>query len=246
MPSRFCRTARTLLLGAALALPAVSARAAPGCPATAAPVRINLSLPPPVLDNSLPRAAIQLKSPHSHGGHTVGLYIGTLKSSLAIDFRTLTMPGRSCVAVAGATINLGIADRRIYLAQEWPAGSCPYRAILEHERKHQAADDRALKNGAQAMRAEIGAAIGSLGPLLVPSSAEKSARQRLFDAVNSAFHAGTARLLLDQGRLQQEVDAGFEYARLTASCSEFEFQASPYAPLPPKGADDPPLLPGLR
>jgi hypothetical protein len=233
-----------ILVAAFAALLARPAVAAGGC-ASPPPIWINLSLPSPVLDNSRTRAEIQQKAPQSHGGHTVGLYVGTLKTSVQVGFQIVSRAGQSCVAVSVVTVNLGVADRHIYLAHEWPPGSCPYRAILDHERKHQAADDKALRGAAQAIRDEIAKTVASIGSLVVPPSGAKAAQQRLNDAVTGAYRMGTARLLLDQGRRQQAVDAGFEYARLTASCSEFGNGYTPYTPLPPKGADQP-LLPGLR
>lgn len=234
--------AALLVAGALHPLPA----GAVGCDAVTPPIWTNLSLPAPYLDNSQPQAAIQRRAPQSHGGHTIGLYVGTLKSAVQTGFRITTTAGRSCVIVAVVTVNLGVADRRIYLAHEWAPGSCPYRAILEHERKHQAADDRAMRDAAQAMRGNIARTVAAIGPLLVPRSQEKTAQQRLSDAIERTFQADATRLLIEDQRLQRAVDAGFEYARLTSSCSEFGRGYDPYAPLPPKGAAERPLLPPLR
>lgn len=246
MPSMPPRPSWSLVLLAA-ALPALAppALAAPRCAAPSPPVWANVSLPQPVIDNSRWRAQIQQRAPRSHGGNTVGLYVGTLKSALRIGFSTATQGGEACVAVSVVTINLGVDDRRIYLAREWAPGSCPYHAILDHERRHQAADDKAVSAAVRAMRAAIGKTVASIGPLEVPQSQAAVARERLSDAVNAAFRSKQVHLLVDQQRLQRAVDAGFEYARLTASCPEFVNRYDPYTPLAPKGADTP-LLPQLR
>lgn len=235
-----CGIAVAFLFG--LARPCVAAQ----CVVSPPVVRINVFLPDPVLDNSEPQAAIQRRAPQSHSGHTVGLYVGALKHRIETESHFVGNPRQVCVNVAAVTVNLGVADRRIYLAREWPPGSCPYSAILGHERKHQAADDTALRQAAWAIRDAIIKKVAAVGPLAVPRPQQEAAAQRLSDAVGATFQAQVTRLGEEERRLQRAVDAGFEYARLTASCPEFSSRVELLTPLPPKGADEPPLLPGLR
>lgn len=203
----------------------VARAAALACTYTAPPVHVDVSVPEPVLDNSQPQRAIQALNPGYHGGRTIGLYSAEVAAKIETQFRSLGLRGGkaapACVYITAVDIRFVMPTRRIYVSSElWP-GTCPYTAVLDHERKHEATDDQAVRKHAPRIQGAIQNAVVNLGPLEVSAGEHEAAQARLTRTVQSAFDTAWAAFLAERGELQRQVDAGLEYARVTASCSDW-------------------------
>jgi hypothetical protein len=219
-----------LLLGAVaavalLALGIPRPAAAAGCEAKTPEVSINMPLQEPVVDSSLAQPALQQLSdqfvPGRHGGRTLGLYRSRLMTSYTTKMRITTSSDSVCISIASVQIVFTMPERRIYVAGEWKPGTCGYTAILEHERKHQAADDQVIREHLQRFRRAVESAVVKAGALAVPTAQSATAQDRLEKVVQAAVESEFQELTAEQKSMQQEVDAGLEYARVRASCSQF-------------------------
>ncbi len=56
---------------------------------------------------------------------------------------------------------------------------------------------------------------------MVPAAQRATAQDRLEKVVQAAVESELQELGAEQKRMQEEVDAGLEYARVRASCSQF-------------------------
>ena len=194
------------------------------CAHAAPSVRVNARIPDPVLDGSQPQRAIQaLASPGYHGGRTVGLYYAEMNAKLQTQFRSLSTSrvAPACVYITAVDLNIVMPARRIYVASELWEGTCPYTAVLGHERKHQAADDLVMSKHTPRLQQAIQDAVLEVGPLEVAASGRDAAHARLQKAVKSAFDKAWAAFQAERSELQRQVDAGLEYARVTASCPDW-------------------------
>ncbi len=219
-----------LLLGAvgvaafsALGIP--TSAAAANCEAATPEVSINMPLQDPVVDSSLAQPALQQLSdqfiPGRHGGHTLGLYRSRLMTSYTTKMRSAALSDSVCVSIVSVQIVFTMPERRIYVAGEWKPGTCGYTAILEHERKHQSADDQVIREHLQRFRRAVESAVAKAGALVVPAAQRATAQDRLEKVVQAAVESELQELGAEQKRMQEEVDAGLEYARVRASCSQF-------------------------
>ena len=203
--------------------PAVEA-AVPACTGASPAVHVDASLPEPILDNSQPQRAIQARAPAGyHGGRTVGLYQAEVAAKIQTRFRSVWVRNTSpaCLSVTAVEVGITMPMRRIYVASElWP-GTCQHNAILGHERKHQATDDQAIRKHAPRLQQAIQDALARLGPIQASADERGAAQARLERVVQSAFDRAWDAFQAERNDLQQQVDAGLEYARVTASCPDW-------------------------
>jgi hypothetical protein len=188
-------------------------------------VHVDVSVPPPVLDNSKPQRAIQALAPAYHAGRTVGLYSAEVEAKIQTRFRAFAL-GReraspACFVITAVDIGVVMPTRRIYVASEFWPGTCQHTAVLEHERKHEAADDVALRKHLPRLQQAIQDAVAHLGPLEASSGERDAAQARLGRPVQAAFDQAWQDFQAERNELQRQVDAGLEYARVTASCSDW-------------------------
>lgn len=194
------------------------------CTRAAPAVRVNVHMPDPILDSSQPQRAIQaLASPGYHGGRTVGLYYAEMSAKLQTQFRSqwLSRATPACVYVSAVDLDIAMPMRRIYVASELWQGTCPYSAVLGHERKHQAADDLVVSKHTPRLQQAIRDAILDVGQLDVSENGREAVQARLQRTVKSAFDKAWAAFQAERNELQRQVDAGLEYARVTASCPDW-------------------------
>ena len=202
-------------------LPSVEATV-PACGNVQPPVHVDTSLPEPILDNSQPQRAIQSLAPGYHGGRTIGLYSAEVEARIQTHFRSVGVKGASlaCLFVTGVDVDIVMPKRRIYVSSElWP-GTCPHTAVLEHERKHEATDDRAIRIHAPRIRQAIQDALKQV-PAQVSAEEHDAAQRRVDRVIRSAFDKAWVAFIADRSDLQRQVDAGLEYARVAASCPDW-------------------------
>jgi hypothetical protein len=186
-------------------------------------VRVDTSLPDPVLDNSRPQRTIQALAPGYHDGRTIGLYYSEIEAKIRTKFRSLA-PGRrspACLFITAVDVGIVMPKRQIYVASELLPGTCPHTAVLQHERKHEATDDHAVRKHAPRIETAIQDAVAKLGPLEVSANEHAAVQARLDEVLRSAFDKAWQAFLAERSDLQRQVDAGLEYARVTASCPDW-------------------------
>ncbi len=219
---------RRFLVSAALSLAflasdSASVSAAGNCRASAPLVAVDLDLAEPAVDNTLPQREIQAKSPGYHAGRSVGLYWAQVEAKLATHMRIGPALPRepACVSITAVDVHLWMPIRRIYVARELQPGGCTYSAVLAHERKHQATDDRVLQDNESRIRQAVERAAADAGGRLALPADRERAQADLTKAVQAAFNRVFDGLMSERSVLQARVDAGLEYQRVTVSCPDW-------------------------
>jgi hypothetical protein len=209
---------------AVLLTAAAPASAAGTCKANTPAVTVSVNLPEPVIDDTLPQREIQSLSPDYHGGRTVGLYSARIEAKSVSRMREVGLAldrAPACLSITAVDVHLTMPARRIYVSKELKPETCAYAAVLGHERKHQRTDDDALREHAQRIRQAIERAVIDAGPRQVLPADRERARAVLTEIVQAAFKKAFDALQSERTALQTRVDAGLEYARVTASCSDW-------------------------
>jgi len=134
----------------------------------------------------------------------IGLTVAELGFGLAISVRAESMAdGRFCAEIAAVEATLGYDDIDVYIASEYPHGSCQYNAILDHERLHVIVFQETLNRFFSRVEAALRHAADTAKPILVrdPDKATKkfqSALERvakpLFHQINAATDEGNGAL----------------------------------------------------
>ena len=214
------RRTLALCLGAAALIATASTRAQPACLAATPDVAVQLDLPSPTIDNSLPQPALQvLAGKRYHGGRTLGLYQVQLEASFNIQLAQHDAEAESCIAVDRVRLRIEMPRRTIYVVRARQPGTCAYDSVLAHERKHEATDNAVLRSEIPSLKRDIGAALRALpSARRVPLGDAASARESLMRAARAAIEREAKHLFDLRAARQAAIDTPQEYRRVRAAC----------------------------
>ena len=113
----------------------------PACIGTPEPLKVTVRFDKaePTVDISHSRAWIRNRSRNrDKKHHPVGLTEMRLSHRLSATFRICSVVGRKnhCVYLAKVSLEAGFPDTKLFIAREYPPGSCEYQAIYAHEAEH--------------------------------------------------------------------------------------------------------------
>lgn len=124
----------------------------------------------------------------------------------------------TCMVVQDVRSTIGYQNVKVYIANEFPFGSCAYNAIYEHELKHIAVNKTVLEKYADIIRQNL---IDQL-PIIGVSEQENMAyaEQTLRKKINDMVLQQLTAMREENAARQAEVDSEDEYARVAASCGD--------------------------
>ena len=138
------------------------------CPGGQARLRLAVVDPPPVLSTTEDVWTLQAASgaPHSATLRHLGLTTSRVEWQVELETRYSARAEREqpaaerdpkagsgvCAVPARITLRLVQTEHRIRIAREIPPGSCLFRAVEAHERRHAAANRATLQRAAEAAR----------------------------------------------------------------------------------------------
>lgn len=156
-----------------------------------------------------------------HTSGVGGLTVGSFRVTWATRPRTIQIEGSalSCIWVQSVDVTVDVVPT-VYVAREFPAGTCAHRVIWEHELKHVEVDRRVANEELPRLRRDIGRALlnlGALGPLAEADL--QAAIIRVVAHVDQAVSTRVAALNEVRRRRQQAIDSPREYDRIAGSCN---------------------------
>lgn len=201
----------------ALAAPAAAERR---CAAVEPAIRLDYAPSQPALD-TMPLAELRRMSRDGLGEHaqTLGLYKAELRSALRLEYTTRGDARTACIGLREVTIDIRLADRRIFLARELKRGGCRYDATLSHERQHARIDDTVFARELPALREAIARAAaenGAVGPF--PAAELQAHRDDIGERLQRVFRHELDRINALRQREQGAIDTPESYRREAARC----------------------------
>ncbi len=200
----------------------LSARAATArvCPASKPEVTLLLRLPEAVVDNSLTQPRLQeLSGKAYHDGRTMGLYRMELQYGIEAAVMAQESPAGLCQWIERVTVRVILSPRRIYVVRDRKPGTCPYDAVLVHERKHKAIDDEVFREYAPRLKRVLEAAIAGMPPELpIPASEEAANKMRLVAPLRQVFQTAIDDAMAERNARQTHLDNPGEYKRVGDAC----------------------------
>jgi hypothetical protein len=184
-------------------------------------VDVKIDFPPVKFSHS--RSISELGQISGRGHHR--RILGLMKP----DFRLRTLPksasmskgGQYCFWINGFEIELRYEEVEVYVAREYPEGSCQYDAIYAHEMQHVEVARRNLEIYAPRIRAalESGSVPTAQTPIIVASAA---AAARDIQAISNENVTPVYRAMLRDLRAAQAlVDSPASYASVFRKCSKW-------------------------
>jgi hypothetical protein len=232
---RFCAALSALLLLAGLLFAdSANAQNRPGWCNPEDPPRINIR--PESRDikydfsksmAQINRKDIDTKNPYSDDviSKAGGLMSGGIRTKKRFKIATRTQRRQSLACAWFDTITVRIMiEPTIYVAREFEKGSCPRRAILEHEHKHIRVDREIVNKYARKIGRAVKDYVDS-NPVYGPVRANRlnNLQQRMSDQLNRLVSTIGKRMERERGRRQQGIDTLEEYERVRAQCSESQW-----------------------
>lgn len=171
-----------------------------------------------------------------HPAKVGGLMSGEISVQTRMEVMQDRFPvrGAGCVHVSKIDVTLHIRPT-IYIAREFPRGTCRHEAIIAHEKKHVQTDMMVAQKYAGIIEARLSAQLKKNGysfgpyPLEKIPAVQKSLQESLIAAVNEQVEVMTQERM----GLQQGIDSLAEYDRVAAQCKGRENE--PVSPSHPAG-----------
>lgn len=209
------------LLAATLWLvPAIAAAQPVACPPGTPRIDVTVIDREPSVARNQPMAALAALS-NDPGLQSLGLTTVRLEWRNEFDSRIAAGADAVCAVVGAVRITLIHAEHRILIAREIPGRGCLYQEVLEHERRHVAANRALLRTAAAAARRALTAwAATAQARAATPDQAVAQLREGMRDALAPVF-AG-----IDEARTaaHRAIDTPEEYRRLWQSCATDQIQ----------------------
>lgn len=158
--------------------------------------------------------------------HVSGLMNGEILTEQSIRFLQETWARRShgCVYLDSIDVKITVKPV-IYVAREYKQGSCRYRSIVEHEKRHIAVDQQVAgkyrERIAQAITENMAAA-ATTGGAAVPVGAILVEQEKIRARFEGLLKRYNAEMSAERKTRQQGVDTLAEYERVRAQCPQDE------------------------
>lgn len=157
-------------------------------------------------------------------GHDVRA-IGLMKPDLVIETRPraqgLPMGQRFCFWLTGFDVKLRYRRVDVFVAREYPRGSCPYNAILEHEREHVRVAKQNLQEFAPRIRRALTSLLIPTGKEPVMVASAKHAQIEVKSISDELLQPIYKDMMASLKLAQKKVDTPMSYARVRSKCRDW-------------------------
>lgn len=153
------------------------------------------------------------------GGVVLGLTARSDEVRLQLRPLSLQLPdGRLCVWVADVQVTVGEPEMDVYVASNYPVGSCEYKVVLQHEKQHVAINQAVVKAYGPRIGTALRNAVHRMFPMVMARREElDQLPQRMLRAIEPAAHGMQAELQARNG----EIDTPENYRRTRELCSNW-------------------------
>jgi hypothetical protein len=153
---------------------------------------------------------------------TSGVTEGSIGMSVGLQLATATDTNSGEMCLWPKDIELKITYKAdVYIAQDYPQGSCRYNETMQHELRHVQADADTLAEFMPRIESQLAAEAGSLGESgPVEGGDAESVQNNMMAHVEQMAQAQIDTLDSVRGQRQQAIDTPAEYERLSRACPE--------------------------
>lgn len=182
-------------------------------------VDVAVKVAPASLHHDLDRARLGELSFHGPRDGVLGLATARLRVTVDASYKSRQVADAHCIWISALDAKLHYTALDLYIAAEYAPASCPYKAILAHERKHVEIARRHLEGTVRELRSALAALSvpKASAPVLVERPAE--ARAEMEAMVSALLEPVLARARRTLAEAQNEADSAEEYRRILRQCS---------------------------
>ena len=160
-----------------------------------------------------------------HKTNVSGLMSGAiqLKSNVSFIHETYKFLGRGCVFLKGVDVKIHL-DPTIFIAREFPRGTCMHQAILGHEFEHVEIDRVIINKYTNLIGKAVERVIAQEGSTYGPMKERRMVE--IQEQVKNSIHKAVLRMNDDlneeRARRQQALDSLEEYESIGNRCKEYK------------------------
>lgn len=147
-------------------------------------------------------------------GTTVGLTVASFAYRLSIGGRSWRRSdGVWCQWISSVRVELSIPEQTVYVAREYPAGSCQHDAVTEHENEHVRLNQTILRDfGAQLSR-PLRMVVDRINPIVSSDNSSQVPRP-----LTAALERMMRDLEADRARANAAIDTEQNYRATSTRC----------------------------
>jgi len=157
----------------------------------------------------------------NHKTHISGLMSGSiqLKSQIAFMNETYDHLGLGCFHISKIDIKIHV-EPTIFVAKEYPKGSCMHNAILTHEYKHVKEDRLVINKYAHVIGKGLGDIINANKTVYGPfeTSKVKEVQSNIQESITAIIKKYNLQMNEERRKRQQAIDTIEEYSAVGAKC----------------------------
>jgi|GEM_PF-1396312 len=150
--------------------------------------------------------------------HAGGIMVGQMHAETTVKTTGIHNKNQICLWIKNITVKLSASDT-IYIASEYPKGTCQYGVNLEHEHKHVAIEHQAAQEHIGKIRQAAQDASGKVGivgpkPFGDAEMYDKKMREYVAKEIRKEFEY----MRMDTKGRQKALDSKAEYDRASVAC----------------------------
>lgn len=153
--------------------------------------------------------------------HIEGLTRGMIGLTGSYDFTSETYPAlnKVCMYIKDVQVKISV-EPTVYIAHEFPKGSCRYEAVMGHERKHLKVDRDIVNKYSTIIVRAVNNTLTKVGYAQGPydSSQLPALQKQIGGIIDSVIGQYYVNMNNERKVLQSQVDTLEEYARVDALC----------------------------
>lgn len=154
-----------------------------------------------------------------------GLMSGSIQMKHQVEFihQTYEGLGQGCLYLKSVDVKVHI-DPTIYIASEYPSGSCMHNAVLNHERKHVREDQLIVNKYANQIGRALSDVVNSQKGAFGPYEEERLpyVQQNVQNSITKVVKKLNDLMNMERQRRQQAIDSFEEYESIGKSCKKSE------------------------
>jgi hypothetical protein len=158
-----------------------------------------------------------------HNTTVSGLMSGSIQVKHKVSFMQERYPqlGQACLYLRSMEVEVKV-DPTIYVAREFPKGSCMHTAVLAHERKHVLEDQLIVSKYAPIFKRDLTRAMDSYGPAFGPFEDRRMpyVQQNIQRSLSKVIQRINDNMNEERRRRQQAIDTFDEYEEIGRRCRE--------------------------
>jgi hypothetical protein len=208
----------TMLVVWASALSNAAAAECQGSPEIPHDINLDIEIPPARIHHDLDIAELGRMALHGPHGRVLGMANTGLDFGWRVSFKWRAEGDAFCFWVRRTLLTVHHPSPDIYVAREYRRGTCPYRAILAHERQHIRKSRELISHYIPRLRWVLTSLRIPTGqrPILVgsPEEAKSEVQALMKDLAEPLFHE-IAKALREA---QAKIDSPASYQRIFKQC----------------------------